>query len=85
MSRNQADPTQVSLDGTEATRYKPVEPGTLDDARRVCHTVANLAADGEIDADPELFANLAVDLSRALERDDVSTDQVADFELEGEA
>jgi hypothetical protein len=47
------DPQQVSLDGTDATRYVAAERDLLDRARRVAHLAANAAVDGDLDADPE--------------------------------
>lgn len=73
------EPRQVALDGTEATRYVPVERNVAALARSVVHASAARAADGDLDADPEALANLAVDLSEALHREDLETEQVAEF------
>lgn len=71
------DATQVSLDGTDATRYVGAERHLVDRARRVAHVAANAAVDGDLDAD--LLAAEPVD-SREDRDALVDTDGLADYD-----
>jgi hypothetical protein len=74
------DDVQVTLDGSKATRFVAVERADLSRARRVVYMAAEAAADGEIDADPERFANLGMRLGEALDRDDLESEQILEFD-----
>jgi hypothetical protein len=74
-----SDDVQVTLDGSEAKRLVAVDRADVEHARRLAYLAAEAASDGDLDAHPEPFADLGMRLAKALERDDLETDDVIEF------
>jgi hypothetical protein len=80
MSAEETPGQQVALDGSDPTRAVPVERGVVRHSRAIAQFALEFAAEAENGPAVQDLAKHINRCTEALERDDVPTEQVADFE-----